>query len=53
MKFKWLLALPLIAGVSVLGVACDADQPGQTPDVPPAEPIDPVDPTTPETPGAP
>ncbi len=50
MKSKWLLALPLIAGISVLGVACDADQPAPAPDAPPAEPLDP---TTPGTPGTP
>ena len=53
MKSKWLLALPLIAGVSVLGVACDADQTAPPQDPPPATPTDPADPAAPGTPGTP
>lgn len=53
MKSKWLLALPLIAGVSVLGVACDSEQPVPPPDAPLETPTDPADPTTPQTPGTP
>jgi hypothetical protein len=49
MKAKWLLALPLLAGISVLGVACD---PGAPPggDAP-TEPVEPVEPVNPEEPG--
>jgi len=55
MKSKWLVALPLIAGMSLLGVAC-GDQPGGTP-TDPVEPVEPVNPGepggTPGTPGTP
>jgi hypothetical protein len=52
MKSKWLLAFPLIAGMTLLSTACD-NQPGGAPPEP-VEPVPPEQPGTPPgTPGTP
>lgn len=54
MKLKQLLALPLIAGLSVVGVACGGEQPTPAPDEQPgAVPTEPTDPAAPQQPGTP
>ncbi len=54
MKLKQLAVLPLIAGISLIGVACGGEQPAPAPDEQPgAAPTEPTDPAAPTTPGTP